>query len=136
MTDTLPTKPSALIRTALADLAKCEADPRYSIDMGKWHVPNGSHCAVCLAGAVMAQSLGAKWAASLAPYNFGREQPALRSLDMFITGWVREALDELDIELPAGIREDRLIAPYDREQPAAFHADMNTLANDLEGAGL
>ena len=53
----LPDKPSELIRLALADLRKCEADPRYLIDMAQWHRPVTSElCHVCLAGAVMART--------------------------------------------------------------------------------
>ena len=37
----LPSKPSQLIRVALADLAKAERDDRYKIDMGIWHLPEG-----------------------------------------------------------------------------------------------
>jgi hypothetical protein len=57
----LPDKPSELILIALEDLEKCEADPIYKIDMGTWHEPlSYSKCEVCAAGAVMAQSLGAR----------------------------------------------------------------------------
>ena len=48
-----------LLTIALDDLKKCEADPTYIINMHEWHVPRGEQCSICLAGAVMAQSLGA-----------------------------------------------------------------------------
>jgi hypothetical protein len=54
----LTSKPSALILAALADLEQVENDPRYEVEMGTWHDPNGK-CAVCLAGSVMAFGLGA-----------------------------------------------------------------------------
>lgn len=53
----LPDKLSKLLQVAMEDLELCENDPRYVIDMRDWHNPNGQ-CAVCLAGSVMAKSLG------------------------------------------------------------------------------
>jgi len=59
MEDTLPDTLSGLLTLALDDLAKCDADLRYIVDMGSWHEPDRQgRCAVCLAGAVMAKSLG------------------------------------------------------------------------------
>lgn len=56
---TLPDKLSDLLVVALADLKTCEEDDKYRINMTKWHKPtlSGHHCEVCLAGAVMAQTL-------------------------------------------------------------------------------
>ncbi len=50
-------KLSELIRLALADLLKVERDKRYVVNMGVWHIPNGV-CQVCMAGAVIAKTLG------------------------------------------------------------------------------
>src|SRR6188768_5909 len=62
----LPEKLSALIRVALADLAKVERSKKYQVDMGMWHGPRRAYnpatgtiessgpCCVCFAGAVMA----------------------------------------------------------------------------------
>lgn len=52
----LPQKPSSILQRAMEDFELIEADPRYKINMGKWHSPpNGSKfCQVCAAGAVMA----------------------------------------------------------------------------------
>jgi hypothetical protein len=55
----LPDDPTELLNAALEDLAKCEDDPTYSVDMLRWHVPaqnNTRTCYVCLAGAVMAKT--------------------------------------------------------------------------------
>ncbi len=64
----LPDKPSALLRLAVSDAQKCEADPRYELRMSTWHRPNYYNyqdadsplprCLVCMAGAVMAQTFG------------------------------------------------------------------------------
>lgn len=57
----LPDKPSELIRLALKDLRKTERQFwKYKIDMDIWHsgkTSTLSRCSVCLAGAVMAQTL-------------------------------------------------------------------------------
>ena len=55
--DTLPKKPSALLRLALNDLAKVERDKRFVVNMGEWFLSNG-HCQVCMAGSVMAKTIG------------------------------------------------------------------------------
>jgi hypothetical protein len=54
----LPEKPSELIEVALRDLELCIKDPNYRVDMTTWHAPMNGVCLVCLAGAVMAKSLG------------------------------------------------------------------------------
>lgn len=72
---TLPNKLSALLRLAVADAQKCEADPRYKLDMSQWHEPweeDDGVCSVCMAGAVMAQTLGAPIDESYGPYDFER----------------------------------------------------------------
>jgi len=55
-------KLSTMILWALTDMEKCEADPRYTINMGSWHTPElrdeqGTVCHVCMAGSVMAQRM-------------------------------------------------------------------------------
>lgn len=56
----LPNKLSDLLELAVRDSLKCEAEPaRYRLDMGSWHSPGRDGiCHVCLAGAVLAQTLG------------------------------------------------------------------------------
>ena len=60
----LPDELSALIRVAVADAKLVEQDPRYKLDMTKWHTPlpndetEKAVCNVCLAGCVVAKSLG------------------------------------------------------------------------------
>lgn len=62
----LPSKLSELLELAVRDALTCEAEPaRYRLDMGSWHSPGRDGvCHVCLAGAVLAQTLGVpagKW---------------------------------------------------------------------------
>lgn len=48
-----------LLALALDDFEKVLGDRRYAVDMGAWHErAAGDRCAVCLAGSVIAQSLG------------------------------------------------------------------------------
>lgn len=56
----LPDKPSELLRLAIADLRSVAKDSRYRVAMSEWHNPTlgRSACYVCLAGAVMATTLG------------------------------------------------------------------------------
>ncbi|MGI0076013.1 MAG: hypothetical protein ACREAU_01235 [Nitrosopumilaceae archaeon] len=54
---------------------RCEEDPRYRIEMCFWHEPDVvSHddepCAVCFAGAVMAQTLECDFKHSCTPSDF------------------------------------------------------------------
>jgi hypothetical protein len=116
----LPDKPSELIRLAVKDMQLCEADPRYKLDMRSWHRPVEGACHVCMAGAVMAQTL------TLSPYipincslnitgtidfqmrQLGVEEPSeqlrllnkLRAIDAFREGYL-EAVTLLGIDLSA-----------------------------------
>jgi hypothetical protein len=136
----LPTKPSAAIRLALADLRKVEEDPSYTVRMDWWHWPiSEGVCAVCLAGAVMAKTLGAprddigpSRLASMgviAPY----ERDVLVSLDSFRCGFVEQGLSEFyrrTIETSVHVTP-----PQYEKDPEGFHAAMNELADALEKEG-
>lgn len=50
-------KQSQLLRLAVKDAQACERSRLYKLSMGTWHTPNGK-CAVCMAGAIMAKTLG------------------------------------------------------------------------------
>ena len=133
-------KLSELIRVALDDLRLCEADPTYHIIMSTWHSPyQHNTCAVCLAGAVMAQSLNIPPGVSADPHYFvadNRLINTLLALDALRTGDVSEALllmgvhDHLNI-LPDDVRS---IAHYERDR-TKFVSDMLELAFDLEKVG-
>jgi hypothetical protein len=142
--DRLPRLPSELIRLALADLAKCEAQPeRFVIDMGRWHLPTMSaamgsmRCYVCLAGSVLAQTLGIA------------DDVALDCIDEVEDEHIRLrllALNEFRVgDVGAGLHYFGLAAPSELTWPVNFHyADdpvlfrrqMNGLADDLERHGL
>ena len=145
MSDCLPDKPSALIRVALADLRKCEKDKRYGIDMGNWHVPvddgdpdepDEPACYVCLAGAVMAKSLGAPIGESKSCGSYYVDAPLvsdqLAALDEFRKGCVSDALGEIGISEP---HRTMPIPAYERGAED-FHKAMNDMADMLEREGL
>jgi hypothetical protein len=64
---TLPSKPSELLKLALADVEAAAKTPGYKIDMGTWHSGTAANsgyrgsgdglCTVCMAGSVLAMSL-------------------------------------------------------------------------------
>lgn len=138
-TATLPDKPSELIRVALADLRKVEAMPSvYRVDMNDWHVPHPDGvCEVCLAGAVMAQTFGAPPECRTMPRDCGLEvREKLDALDSFRSGDVYYGIEEMGCELPedfVDVQRDITLYEIDSE---GFHRDMQTLASDLEAAGL
>ena len=132
----LPDKPSELIRVALDDLKKCEASPDYEINMSDWHLPSLNSepiCFVCLAGAVMAQSLGADPEEDADPSCFRRSRSKLDALDAFRKGCVDGGLDVMGIDYPS---IPDVAIPHYVEGSEAFHMAMRGLADILEGAGL
>jgi hypothetical protein len=66
----LPDKLSDLIRLAVKDAQTVAKLPGYKLDMRMWHQPKDDDtCNVCLAGSVMANTLGADRRESLGLYN-------------------------------------------------------------------
>lgn len=53
----LPNTLSGLLRVALHDMRMCLIDPAYEVRMDYWYEP-GEVCCVCMAGSVLAQTLG------------------------------------------------------------------------------
>lgn len=130
----LPHKPSDLIELALADLIKCERSIKYHIDMSVWHEPNGT-CAVCLAGAVMAKSLGVSITADAAPHVDipNADAGKLSALDQFRMGDCEMAFLELGGSEDFGKRFNREITPYE-DDAGGFKREMRKLARDLRAA--
>lgn len=144
--NTLPDKPSELIRVAIRDLEAVEKLPEvYEIDMKSWHEPGRGYspttCAVCLAGAVMAQTLGANPREFRYPTDYAREiriQAKLRALNMFREGEISNGLYEFGYDYPmTNIFNCRLCAlDYDSRQPEVFKQQMLSRAEMLEREGL
>ena len=134
-TKTLPDKASELIRVALKDLEACEKSEKYHIYMGTWHEPEPTErpCAVCLAGAVMAQSLGAKTSEMYEPVDFDENENKLEALNEFRDGDLAAAFEWLGVEWEGESTVD--VARYFDEDSSQFKEDMNNLADKLEAAG-
>jgi len=98
----LSENPSELILIALEDLERCEADPRYEVDMGVWHEPfQDSTCQVCAAGAVMAQRLDVGINCSIEPVNFNDDiRDKLFAINYLRRGNLHLAFGFLDLDLP------------------------------------
>lgn len=129
----LPEKLSALIRVAVADLEKVESDRQYKVKMSSWHCPVAGRCEVCLAGAVMAMSLGAPVGASCLPNGFEDEDRGLRALDYVRQGYVSVTLGVLGVAWPKMWYED--VTPYKVSGPE-FKTQLLGIATKLEVKGL
>ena len=150
----LPDRPSLLIAVALDDLELVMQDPRYIVDMGDWHNPNGedSICAVCLAGAVMAKTFDvaihkeAYPETLLLPLQNARSQARkLEALDSFRRGQVHSGMlrstsfrgvyGERFMRVADICKKDFDITPYEID-PEQFIEDMDNLRLELEAQGL
>lgn len=134
----LPEKPSDLIELALADLRKVEKDERYVVNMRDWHAPAPAFgfCNVCLAGAVMAGTLGHSPDECLTPGDLGPTLDSkLRALDSLRLGRVRTALDYLGRAFDPDEVPDCYIPQYSARNPEPFHAAMGALAQQLRALG-
>lgn len=134
----LPKTPSKLIRLALKDLASVARDRRYLVDMSIWHsgkVWSHDQCVVCLAGSVMARSLGANIGSRKLPVQFPDNFSQLCALNLFRSGDVRVGIRTLCIDCPAGLR-DRSVPRYSPEDPQPFRRAMFRMARRLESLGL
>lgn len=131
----LPDKPSELILVAIDDLVKCEEDPNYSIFMYDWHAPIFKEpCYVCLAGSVMAKSLGADVKESLVPSSFDHDTSnKLIALDNFRVGNVQGGMQLMNIKNDHNF--ETIIWGYSID-PTRFKEEMILLAFDLDNEGL
>lgn len=160
--DTLPDKPSELIKVAIRDLKRCERLKKYKIDMNTWYATNGE-CSVCLAGSVMAQSLSkvtenliqftkkefddyGDTVKQIEPENFPKSiQNKLIAIDRFRAGGIEEGLEllnigNMEIKLSDINEYYNLINYYNihtyNDDAEYFKEDMLNLANRLAKIGL
>ena len=137
--ETLPDKPSELLRMALDDTLKAEKAKGYEVRMGFWHSPNPCSdkeiCLVCMAGAVMSNRLKADPKHSLSPDSFNRDTALkLDAVDNMRVGAFYDALISLKINnMPGGLRHQPAL--YHRDRPQ-FLKDMNHNIRILRKAGL
>lgn len=139
---TLPNLPSALLNLALDDLELVEKNPAYTIDMMAWHRPNAKTCSVCLAGSVIAVSLGKKPTSNVMIGDLsGSDRRKLLALNAMRSGLPCLALRYLDIDKTDAAREYMTSKTYGSITPyiinkAAFKSELRELAAELEKAGL
>ena len=140
----LPGKPSKLIRLALADLELAENSKEYRIEMRTWHkphiysfmtaAPRTTRCYVCLAGSVMAGTLGGNVRNWLSPNSYPKECRALLALDYFRTGRIQSGFELLGLN-NYDVNNINIIGDFYRRRPKAFKKYLNTLADSLESQG-
>ena len=140
--NTLPDKLSELIRVAVWDLIKTEQMPYlYRINMYAWHDYSDldNKCHVCLAGAVMAQTIGVPHATMLPDdvimlNRDDDDEDKLFALDEIRKGSVGAALSYMMMDSPF----DDLIRPvteYERDS-GQFKQDLLKIADELGEMGL
>lgn len=136
-TKQLPDLPSALLRVALADLEAVEAQPdRYRVEMGTWHEPDkeAQVCLVCMAGAVMAKTLGISDKEDLVPAET-EDENKLNAINEFRIGLISHGLSLLDFHKPLGMAYSRHASKY-HEEPKAFKQYIRNLIAEFEAAGI
>lgn len=155
MKDTLPNKPSALIRLALADIKKVEADPDYKVDMGTWMFTrpgavDADVCEVCFAGAVLAKRLNvpppeaSKQISLDEAVGEGTLDDKLSMLDCFRSGDIVEGLMQHPGLGVIAVDTTSRLRIYERElghleysdAPARWKQIMRELATRLEAYNL
>jgi len=149
---TKKTRPSELLKDALQALSYCEKSRKYRIDMNVWYEPDfvGAGCSVCLAGSVMAKRLKSPSRTPSEQLVFSdeshlprspwfypeKERKMLMALNSLRMGYIGEALRTLGVKRTHyQVPRIQPVVEYD-ESPTAWRADMETLVEILEEAGL
>jgi len=107
----LPEKLSALIRLAVADAKSCEADSKYELNMSTWFHRGEDECSVCMAGAVMARTLGVPEGAEFAGPAVYRDRAitnALFAVNYTRIGDIHSALWSVCVLYPHWAKDARL----------------------------
>ena len=139
----LPKKPSVLLRLALKDLEVCRNSPDYTISMGHWYYKDADDlCSVCLAGAVMSQTLGLDpgESQSCGPYTSDlsisdNTRNRLLALNSFRCGNLLGGLNRLGCKPPKDLPETVRITQYEIS-PEKFLEDMYKLVETFERFGI
>lgn len=98
----LPEKLSDLLYLAVKDAQACEAQPeKFRLRMGDWFYPDpdGGPCAICMAGAVMAKTLGLSTDKERFPE--GELAGPLFAVDSMRVGDFTLAAGELRLDIPS-----------------------------------
>ena len=136
----LPDLPSELILAALADLKKVEEmSDEFVVNMTDWVVYRGDQCSVCLAGAVMTQSLGSnQWNKMDVPSCYDpTTADKLSALNYFRLGEIECGLWEMHIQFLKGtIKTHMPVRPYKENFSYIFHQDMMEMVKYLQSVNL
>lgn len=135
----LPDKLSDLILVALEDLEKAEASPKHIIVMWMWHLPRlgllDNLCSVCLAGSVMAFSLGANPSTPRTPGDYSHHiNNKLLALNSVRGGDISLALETIDPEGRKHYFPQEYMVNYERN-PVGFKAQLRSVAKRLAAKG-
>ncbi len=132
--------PSEALRQAVSDAKACDADPRFTLNMGTWHSPqNDGACNVCLAGAAVARRTRIGRESFIEPTNMGPKIAAkMRGLDDFRTGYIATALEKFGVPTERAYRwPDRIHDDDDDDDDySVLFSQLLKLARDLKSAGL
>lgn len=130
----LPNKPSEILELALQDLDLCELDPDYKINMGQWHT-GGEICQVCLAGSILAKTIGVPKNISFDPKGFS---PSIRCkmdfLEYVRLGYIGKAYNHLQRKRPVGVFSEVSVTYYHTD-PIKFKTDLRNLISHLKEHG-
>lgn len=130
--DTLPDLPSELLLLALKDLEACELSDKYTIDMSTWYLQRlytdpiddrefKQKCQVCMAGAILAQTLKIDTVGFVGPYTSGFKSTLTKKLlaiNCANYGDFEEMLDVLGIVKK--VKFDGLVMPPYARDPVKF----------------
>lgn len=123
--------------------------------MGNWHQPDPElfSCAICLAGAVLAKTLGCPRNKYMSPMVLSHRRHMMDSikdatdtkirdiegkllaLNAFRSGDYKYAFSYLGIAKPATIPDQVLLFHFDNNEPQ-FYAELEQLAQNLQNEGL
>ncbi len=147
----LPEKISDLINMAIDDIEAIEKMENYVIDMGTWHETTKfddgvEKCAVCMAGAVMVNTLKANYDQTIFPLSYAGNDPytaqRLMALNSFRIGDLEGGWNDIhenedgdnDCVWPDGLEEDVEVDQYD-VNPELFKEQMRNIAKMFADVG-
>lgn len=137
LSDDLPEKMSDLLEVALGDFEMCRR--RYTVDMSYWLTNQTGRCTVCLAGAVMLETLKVKIPEneefSMTPRCVGAYNGnKLVVLDCLRRGLLKDAYSVAQMPFPKYLRTVIPVPVYSVD-PSTFMTTMWDLVYNLRGLG-
>ena len=125
----LPRSVSELLALAVHDMKKSVGEG-HIIDMGLWLYKGPDSCLMCMAGAVMYQSLPEIDSNACLPHNYTPyEGLQLRALNALRTGKIRAAFEILQLPFTG---EDVPVPPYTDKTVKRFYRAMSEIHSLLE----